>query len=212
MSDPSPTSPAESAPRTRRRLPRQERFAQLIDVSWRLIGEEGTDALSLGRLAEAAGITKPTVYEHFGTRQGLLAALYQDFERRQNRVIDDAIAASAPALEDKARVIAASYIDCVLTEGREIPGVLAALSGSPELARLKKECQQDYLAKCRQALAPWAGPQGLGAAGLWAMLGAADALACAARDGDVGQPQARDELYQVILAVVRRSGGATLEV
>ena len=67
--------PANAAP-TRRRLTREQRARQLLDVAWALVGEEGTDALTLGRLAEAAGVTKPVAYDHFVTRNGLLAALY----------------------------------------------------------------------------------------------------------------------------------------
>lgn len=174
-------------------------------MAWQLIRQEGTDTLSLGRLAEAAGITKPTVYEHFGTRQGLLEALYRDFDLRQNKMIDDAIAASKPLLAERTHVVATSYIACALAEGREIPGVLAALSGSPELARLRKQCQLDYLEKCRQAFAPFVGPAGLADAALWAMLGAADGLAAVALSGDISEQQACDELYAVILAMLQRS-------
>lgn len=189
----------------RRRLSKEQRLAQLLDVSWRLIADEGTDALTLGRLAGAAGITKPTVYDHFGTRHGLLAALYRDFDVRQSRIIDAAIAASKPSLKDKARVIASSYVECVMAEGREIPGVLAALDGSPELALLKRQCQEGFLEKCRDALTPFAGPQGLPVAGLWAMLGAADSVSCAAVSGAITHAEACDELYEIIVSLVRRS-------
>jgi len=188
----------------RRRLSREERLRQLLDVAWKLVSAEGTDALTLGRLAEEAGVTKPVVYDHFGTRNGLLAALYQDFDARQTAMIDAAIAASKPALKDKAAVIAASYVDCVLTQGREIPGVLAALSGSPELATVKRQYQQAFIGKCQAILAPFAGPQGISLAGMWAMLGAADALSHAAVAGDISEAQARDELLETILAMVRR--------
>ncbi|OAI94709.1 MULTISPECIES: TetR/AcrR family transcriptional regulator [Pseudomonas] len=190
---------------TRKRLTREQRLEQLLEVARQVIAEEGTDALSLGRLAEAAGITKPTVYDHFGTREGLLTALYRDFETRQNLLIDAAMAAGEATLEGKARAIADSYVDCVLAEGREIPGVLAALEGSPELARLKRECQQDFLGKCRAVLGPFAGA--LSSAGLWGMLGAADALSGAAVAGEIGHEQARGELFEVIVSLVSRSQG-----
>lgn len=64
--------------------------------------------IDVGWLAEAAGVTKPVVYDHFGTRNGLLAALYEDYDVRQTAIIDGAIAASRPTLEDKARVIKAT--------------------------------------------------------------------------------------------------------
>lgn len=195
---------AERGPR--KRMTREQRHVQLLQVAWQLVGAEGTDALSLGRLAEAAGITKPTVYEHFGTRNGLLAALYQDFETRQNRVIEQAIDAGEATLQGKARAIADSYIACVLTEGREIPDVLAALSGSAELATLRKACQKSYIEKCRQVLAPFAAEPGLSLPALWAMLGAADSLSAVAVDGEISEQQASDELYRLIVDMVRRQG------
>ncbi|WP_295476698.1 TetR/AcrR family transcriptional regulator [uncultured Pseudomonas sp.] len=198
-----PNDVSRTAPR--KRMTREERYAQLLQVAWQLIAEEGTDALSLGRLAEAAGITKPTVYEHFGTRHGLLAALYQDYENRQNAIIDQAMAAGAATLEGKARAIAASYIACVLSEGREIPEVLAALSGSSELAELRKQCQRSYIDKCRQVLAPFTGTPGLGLATLWALLGAADSLALVAVEGEISEAQAVEELYRLIIDMVRRT-------
>jgi len=198
-------TPAATQNSPRRRLPREERLRQLLDVSWGLIREEGTDALTLGRLADAAGVTKPVVYGHFGTRNGLLAALYQDFDVRQTAVIDAAIAASQPSLQDKARIIAASYVDCVLAQGREIPDVLAALGGSPELATVKRHYQQAFIEKCQTLFAPFAGSHGVSTAGLWGMLGAADALAQAAVAGDISEEQARGELQETILAMVKRS-------
>ncbi|AIR88114.1 TetR/AcrR family transcriptional regulator [Pseudomonas cremoricolorata] len=189
----------------RRRLSREERLRQLLDVSWRVIGQEGTDALTLGHLAERAAIAKPVVYDHFRTRNGLLSALYEDFDVRQTALIDAAIAASGPSLEDKAEVIASSYVDCVLSQGREIPGVLAALDGSPELAAVKRRYQQAFIDKCRRLLAPYAGSQGVSQAGLWAMLGAAEALSHAAVIGDIAQAQASDELRETVLAMVARS-------
>ncbi|MEI2415117.1 TetR/AcrR family transcriptional regulator [Orrella sp. JC864] len=199
-------SPAH--PPTRHRLPREARTRQLLDVSWALIGQAGTDALTLGRLAEAAGVTKPVVYDHFGSRNGLLAALYQDYDARQTALMDAAIEAARPTLSEKARVIASSYVDCVLTQGREIQDVLAALSGSPELSAVKRQYQQAYIEKCAAILAPYAGPQGLSPASLWAMLGAADALSEAAAAGNITEAQARHELRHTILAMVRRSKSA----
>ncbi|MGE8502435.1 MAG: TetR/AcrR family transcriptional regulator [Pseudomonas sp.] len=190
---------------SRRRLPREARTRQLLETSWTLIRDEGTDALTLGRLAEAAGITKPVVYDHFGTRNGLLAALYEDYDIRQTVLFDAAVAAAKPNVQDKARVIAGAYVDCVLTQGREIQGVLAALSGSPELAAVKRQYQEAFIKKCAGIFAPFAGAEGVSTASLWAMLGAADALSDAAVVGDITEAQAKEELRQTILGMVQRS-------
>ncbi len=197
------TSPTSTP--SRRRLPREARTRQLLETSWTLIRDEGTDALTLGRLAEAAGITKPVVYDHFGTRNGLLAALYEDYDIRQTALFDAAVAAAKPNVQDKARVIASAYVDCVLTQGREIQGVLAALSGSPELAAVKRQYQEAFIRKCAGIFAPFAGPEGVSTASLWAMLGAADALSDAAVVGDITEAQAKEELRLTILGMVQRS-------
>ena len=200
-----PAMPTSSETPPHRRLSRQARTRQLLDVAWKLISDEGTDALTLGRLAAEAGITKPVAYDHFGTRNGLLVALYQDFDGRQTAIIDAAIDAAKPTLKDKACVIASSYVACVLTQGREIPGVLAALGGSPELVAVKRQYQQAFIEKCQAILAPFTGPQGVSLASLWAMLGAADALSQAAVVGDIGEEEARSELQETIVAMVKRN-------
>jgi AcrR family transcriptional regulator len=187
------------------RLSREQRLRQLLDVAWRLAREEGTDALTLPRMADEASVAKPVVYDHFGTRNGLLAALYQDFDARQTEAIDAALAASGPTLKATAKVIASSYVECVLAQGREIPGVLAGLAGSPELETVKRDYQLAFIEKCRKALAPFAGPKGIAQSGFWAMLGAADALSHAAATREITPRQAQDELYETIIALVGRN-------
>ncbi|MFO2464401.1 TetR/AcrR family transcriptional regulator [Pseudomonas sp. 15FMM2] len=196
-------------PVPRRRLSREDRLRQLLDRAWRLVREEGTEALTLGRLAEMAGVTKPVVYDHFSTRAGLLAALYKDFDERQNTVLEQALAASEPSLEGRAGVIASSYVECVLLQGREIPGVIAALNGAPELEALKREYEMIFMVKCRDVLAPFAPSGDISLAGLRAMLGAAEALSHAAASDEISPAQAQEELLETIKAMVRR--GARLK-
>ena len=102
---------------TRRRLTRDDRQRQLLDVAWTIIRNEGTEALTLGHLAEQAGVTKPVVYDHFVTRAGLLAALYRDYDIRQTALMEEALDKSEPTLKGKAEVIASAYVACVLKQG-----------------------------------------------------------------------------------------------
>ena len=207
------THEQDSSPPPRRRMSREERQRQLLDVAWQLVREEGTEALTLGRLAEQAGVTKPVVYDHFTTRPGLLAALYQEFDARQTALMDAALQTSEPTLASKAMVIASSYVDCVLLQGREIPGVIAALTSSPELEKIKREYEAIFMDKCRNALLPFAGTGEIAQASLRAMLGAAEALSHAAATGEITPVQAQDELFATIVAMVERSArlGAGLE-
>ena len=190
---------------TKRRLSRPDRQRQLLDTAWALIRSEGTAPLTLGRLAETAGVTKPVAYDHFGSRNGLLAALYEDFDVRQNAIIDAAMASAGPTAQERAAIVAQRYVECVLTQGREIPDVLAALSGSPELAAVKRRYQMAFMEKCRTFFAPFCRGSALSSAALWAMLGAADALSDAAVRGDISRDQAVAELTATLLAMIERS-------
>lgn len=196
--------PSFSTP-PRRRLSKADRQRQLLDNAWSLIRKEGTDALTLSTLADQSGVTKPLVYEHFGTRSGLLACLYREFDDRQTTRMISALKAGEPTLSGMATVIAASYMECVLAQGSEIPGIIAALASSPELEKVKRECEAAFMAICRDALVPFA--PAIGLAGLRAMLGAAEALSGAAASGELDAVQAQDELYQTIVAMALRNAG-----
>lgn len=191
--------------RPRQRLTREARHRQLLDVAWKIARDEGTDALTLGRLAEGAGVAKPVVYDHFATRPDLLIALYQEFDARQTAVMDAALEKGEADLTDRARVIASSYVDCVLQQGREIPGVIAALAGSPELEKIKRDYQAVFMEKCRAVLAPFAKAGTIRSAGLWSMLGAAEALSHAAATGEITPSQAKEELLATIVAMAERN-------
>ena len=137
----------------RTRLSKIDRRAQLLSVAREMIRAEGADALTLGTLADRAGITKPVVYEHFGDRAGLFAALYRQFDERQDASLGTALANARPDVDGVVDVIAASYIACARAEGVEMAGVVAALQGTPVLARIRQESVGAYVERCRGALA-----------------------------------------------------------
>ncbi|WP_447727078.1 TetR/AcrR family transcriptional regulator [Sphingomonas koreensis] len=199
------SDPATNANDKRVRMTRGDRLTQLLDLAWKIVRAEGTDALTLGHLAEQAGVTKPVVYDHFGTRAGLLATLFRKFDARQTALMDAALKGSKPTLADRAQVIASSYVDCVLSQGRELPGVVAALEGSPEMESIKREFYAAFMEKCRVLLAPFAPSGNISPAGLWSMIGAAQSLSYAAATGALGRELAIAELDRSIRAMVDSS-------
>jgi AcrR family transcriptional regulator len=60
---------------TRRRLPREQRARQLVAVADVVFAERGVASSSMEEIAERAGVTKPVLYDHFGSKDGLLAAV-----------------------------------------------------------------------------------------------------------------------------------------
>jgi AcrR family transcriptional regulator len=60
------------------RLSAHQRRSQLLDVAGRLFAESGFHGLSMERLAEAAGVSKPVVYQHFSSKRILYLTLLED--------------------------------------------------------------------------------------------------------------------------------------
>jgi len=197
--------PERKAAAPRRRLSREKRRQQLIGMAWRLVRDRGTDALTLGYLAEVSGVSKPVVYSHFKTREALLVALHFEFENRQNSFFDAAIAAGGNTLEDRAGTIAETYVACMLEKGKEIPGVILALASSPELAKVRRDSEIIFIDKCRELLQPFVGSRGLNIEGLWGVLGVAQALTREMSAGHFTPEEVQKEIYNIILAVIRRS-------
>jgi AcrR family transcriptional regulator len=178
-----------------------ERRKQLLALAWEFIAREGTDALTLAKLAECAGVTKPIAYEHFGTRAGLLAALYREYDDRQTAVMRRALA-DGKTFADTARILAEAYVDCVVTAGPEVAAVSAALAGAPEMEAVKRECQEAFVEECRAAFAPHI-PGDIEFARLVAVIGAADGLSLAAATGRVDPAEAKALLASIIASILQ---------
>ncbi|MGK5557252.1 TetR/AcrR family transcriptional regulator [Actinomadura kijaniata] len=58
----------------RRRMSRPERERQMLDVAERVFGERGYQGASMDEIAERCGVSKPMIYEYFGSKEGLLQA------------------------------------------------------------------------------------------------------------------------------------------
>jgi AcrR family transcriptional regulator len=72
-----------SKPRVR--MTGQQRRAQLLDVARQLFAERGFESASIEEIAHRAGVSKPIVYEHFGTKEGIYEVVK---DREVGRLID----------------------------------------------------------------------------------------------------------------------------
>ena len=70
---------------TQRRLSGAERRVQLMDVARVSFARGGYEATSIEEIAREAGVSKPVVYEHFGSKEGLHAATV---EREMDRLLE----------------------------------------------------------------------------------------------------------------------------
>jgi AcrR family transcriptional regulator len=58
----------------RRRIGRAEREQQILDAALAVFSERGFQNASMDAVAERVGVTKPVLYTHFGSKDGLLLA------------------------------------------------------------------------------------------------------------------------------------------
>jgi AcrR family transcriptional regulator len=59
----------------KQRLTGAERRVQLMEVGRSVFASHGYEATSIEEIAQKAGVSKPIVYEHFGAKEGLYAAI-----------------------------------------------------------------------------------------------------------------------------------------
>lgn len=98
-----------------------------------LAGPKGFAGMSLDAVSKAAGVTRLTIYNQFGTRRGLLEAVFDERARRGGlTAIPDAMALPEP----KAAVFRIVEIFCAFwaSDASGLSRVWAATIGDPELA------------------------------------------------------------------------------
>ena len=64
------------------RLKAAQRREQLLTVATRVFARFGYDATTTAAIAQAAGVTEPILYRHFGSKQELFIAITQEVSRQ----------------------------------------------------------------------------------------------------------------------------------
>ena len=97
-----------------RRLPTDERRASIAAAARPLFARHGYSATKLEDVAAAAGVTKPIVYRHFGSKKGLYLALLQRHEEDLPTFAEGIEGPGATASpEDSLRAILTIWLDYV---------------------------------------------------------------------------------------------------
>ncbi len=104
-------SPSTSSSGRRRRatpLPPEQRRPMVLDAALEVYLAHGYERASMDAIADAAGVTKPVLYDCYASKRELFAALWDREERR----LLDALAGSlppAPDVDDPERAIAEGF-------------------------------------------------------------------------------------------------------
>lgn len=119
----------------RPKTPDQTRRA-LLDAAARLALDGGLAAVSLPAVCAAAGVTKGALFHHFGSKQGLIAAVCDDLLTRIDAEVEQALAQDTGGRGSFTR----AYLRCTFTpaEGAASPWSSLSLSAitDPGLAQI----------------------------------------------------------------------------
>ncbi|MDA2946158.1 MAG: TetR/AcrR family transcriptional regulator [Actinomycetota bacterium] len=77
---------------THARLTAAARREQILDVALEIFGRSGYHGASMNEIAEAAGVTKPVLYQHFDSKSDLFSALLDEVGTRMRTAISKATA------------------------------------------------------------------------------------------------------------------------
>ncbi len=100
-----------------RRLTADARRRQLFDVALTLFAERGYAATTMDDIAEAAGVTKPLVYQHFASKRALYLELMDVFSHEIVTAIVKATSAAGGPRQQVERGFAA-YFELMLADER----------------------------------------------------------------------------------------------
>ncbi|MGI5126239.1 TetR/AcrR family transcriptional regulator [Pseudonocardia sp. CA-107938] len=181
------------------RLSKQARREQLLDAALGIVRTHGADGLTLVTLAEAAGVSRPITYDHFGTRAGLMIALYRWLDERHRATLTSALHAAAPDAAAVAHVLSTAYFACA-TDMPEFGALSAALKGDPEMEAAQHEILDSYATELVAVLGPHSDlPADAFHLRCIGVLGAADALAAELTHGRATPDAAVAALSALIL-------------
>ena len=125
------------------RVPRPVRERQLLELAEALFAERGYGGASMDELARRAGVTKPVVYELFGSKDGLFGACV---DRSIERLAADISTAVHAEDEPEARLRAGGLAFIRFAAGNRVAWDLMSMGGSFEQkARAVRSSQAELI-------------------------------------------------------------------
>ncbi|MEO1321933.1 MAG: TetR/AcrR family transcriptional regulator [Pseudomonadota bacterium] len=137
--------------RSSKRLTKPERRRQLLDVARQVLEDTGADALTLGSLAQRAGVSKPVTYEHFGTRSGLLIAMLQDTSTYYQLDAEAKLADAPPVISAVSEIVATAYVHCAIEAGPAMTVLAAAVQADSQAEAVGRTFRSDHAASFQRA-------------------------------------------------------------
>ena len=131
-----------------------QKRAQLVETAERLFYDNGFHATGIDRIVQAAGVVRMTLYNHFPSKEELVAAVLDARHRRFLDRIDRAVAAAEPGGATRALVGAhCAWLDEVGRRGCIMARAMGEFAeSSPRLHAQAARAKRDLLDRVAEAL------------------------------------------------------------
>ena len=97
--------------------PQASSAERILNTALDLFAVKGYDATAVREICEAAGITKPTLYHFFGSKDGVLQALMTSGFARFRKIVDNALAEPG-TFRHRMKLVARSVFDSASRQPR----------------------------------------------------------------------------------------------
>ena len=162
---PSPAKPSQRTPR----LSPETRREQLLDATNAVLADTGFGNVTVEAIAQAAGVTRPVIYDTFGDLESLLLALIDRADHRVTGKLKEILGDGVPSDPDPDHFLVGTFA-AFLAAAREDPSswrlVLMPPSGNSRELNFRLQRARGELAGRLRALLDWGigvrgGPPGL---------------------------------------------------
>lgn len=90
---------------------RQKRAELILEVAEAIAVEKGYHDTSMDEIAERAGVSKGTLYQHFSTKDDLFSALVEQTIARFEQIFEQVLASTSSAQSKLERILRAIYVE-----------------------------------------------------------------------------------------------------
>jgi AcrR family transcriptional regulator len=148
-------------------MPRADRERQMMSVAEEVFAERGYVAASMDEIAERVGVSKPMLYEYFGSKEGLLVACIRQ-ARAELLTVTSQAAFAANGAEQMLRDGLVAYFRFIVDHARAwkvlcTEAAVVGPSAAEEIEAVRQQ-QTDLISGAMSRYAPEPTPLGLQAA------------------------------------------------